>query len=80
MDNDKRTPLHLAAEWGHRNTAELLLGKGASVAALNKSKETPLQVAARKRHTAIVELLNSNATTAVRGRSSWSARLASLLR
>ena len=40
-----RTPLHLAAYWGHLEIAELLLSNGAKVNAVNKSGKTPLDFA-----------------------------------
>jgi len=43
QDNDIRwTPLHVAAAFGHKEIAELLIAKGADVNAKNKGGETPL--------------------------------------
>ncbi|HIG23126.1 ankyrin repeat domain-containing protein, partial [Henriciella sp.] len=50
------TPLHIAAQFGHTEIAELLIAKGADVNADN-AKETPLHRAATNGHYAIAELL-----------------------
>ena len=59
MDDRKETALHKAADQGHKDIAQLLLSKGASVEAKNKSEWTPLHYAARSGHTSTVELLLS---------------------
>ena len=41
------TPLHLAASWGHKEIAELLIANGAYVNAKDKEGKTPLYHAAR---------------------------------
>jgi ankyrin repeat protein len=51
------TPLHLAAEKGHKDIVELLLAKGADVNARNFTGKTPLQVAAVNGWKKVVELL-----------------------
>ena len=49
--------MHLAAWYGHTGIVELLLGKGASIVAINTSGNTPLHHAAFNGHTGTVELL-----------------------
>ncbi|MDB4686662.1 ankyrin repeat domain-containing protein, partial [Akkermansiaceae bacterium] len=56
---DGRTPLHLAAEYGHKEIASLLLRKGAQVDSGNWSDKTALHYAAEKGHIEIIELLLS---------------------
>jgi hypothetical protein len=51
------TPLHCAAQFGHRDVAELLLASGAKVNATDSDGETPLHWAARSGHKDIAELL-----------------------
>ena len=51
------TGLHLAAEWGYREIAELLLKKGAKVDAIDSLRRTPLFWAAENRHEVIARLL-----------------------
>ena len=58
-NEDGSTPLHVAAEAGHKAVAELLIAKGADVNATDKSGATPLQIATQKGHKDIVELLES---------------------
>ncbi|XP_029535489.2 GA-binding protein subunit beta-1-like isoform X1 [Oncorhynchus nerka] len=75
LDNDVRTlmvngapfttdwlgtsPLHLAAQYGHHSTAEVLLRAGVSRDARTKVDRTPLHMAATEGHSNIVELLVS---------------------
>uniref|UniRef100_A0A663MU10 GA binding protein transcription factor subunit beta 2 n=1 Tax=Athene cunicularia TaxID=194338 RepID=A0A663MU10_ATHCN len=54
------SPLHLAAQYGHYSTAEVLLRAGVSRDARTKVDRTPLHMAAADGHTHIVELLISN--------------------
>ncbi|XP_074665651.1 GA-binding protein subunit beta-2 isoform X3 [Strix aluco] len=54
------SPLHLAAQYGHYSTAEVLLRAGVSKDARTKVDRTPLHMAAADGHTHIVELLISN--------------------
>ncbi|HUU16095.1 MAG TPA: ankyrin repeat domain-containing protein [Sedimentisphaerales bacterium] len=54
------TPLHSAAEKGHKDIAELLVANGADVNAENKWGETPLQQAKEKGHTEIAEILRKH--------------------
>lgn len=51
------SPLHMAAQYGHRTTAEVLLRGGISRDARTKIDRTPLHVAAQEGHWQIVELL-----------------------
>jgi cytohesin len=53
----KRTPLHFAADHGHRQAAELLIAHGAEVEARDKNGETPLDRAAAMGHPELVALL-----------------------
>lgn len=54
----RQTPLHKAIELGRRETAELLLDKGANINAVTIGvKETPLHVAVRCNRKELVELL-----------------------
>uniref|UniRef100_A0A6G1R520 GA binding protein transcription factor beta subunit 2 n=1 Tax=Hypotaenidia okinawae TaxID=2861861 RepID=A0A6G1R520_9GRUI len=54
------SPLHLAAQYGHYSTAEVLLRAGVSRDARTKVDRTPLHLAAADGHTHIVELLIRN--------------------
>ena len=56
---DGRTPLHLAAENGHKEIASLFLDKGAQADFGNWSDKTALHYAAEKGHIEIIELLLS---------------------
>ncbi|XP_056142248.1 GA-binding protein subunit beta-2-like [Lampris incognitus] len=51
------SPLHLAAQYGHHSTAEVLLRAGVSRDARTKVDKTPLHMAATEGHSSIVELL-----------------------
>uniref|UniRef100_A0A2L2YFW9 Alpha-latrotoxin n=1 Tax=Parasteatoda tepidariorum TaxID=114398 RepID=A0A2L2YFW9_PARTP len=51
------SPLHMAAQYGHIATAEVLLRGGISRDARTKVDKTPLHIAAQEGHLAIVELL-----------------------
>ncbi|XP_072346675.1 GA-binding protein subunit beta-2-like isoform X2 [Scyliorhinus torazame] len=54
------SPLHLAAQYGHYSTAEVLLRAGVSRDARTKVDRTPLHMAAAEGHANIVELLIRN--------------------
>uniref|UniRef100_G3SG73 GA binding protein transcription factor subunit beta 2 n=3 Tax=Gorilla gorilla gorilla TaxID=9595 RepID=G3SG73_GORGO len=54
------SPLHLAAQYGHYSTAEVLLRAGVSRDARTKVDRTPLHMAAADGHAHIVELLVRN--------------------
>ncbi|PSN36116.1 hypothetical protein C0J52_17201 [Blattella germanica] len=54
------SPLHLAAQYGHVTTAEVLLRAGISRDARTKVERTPLHIAAQEGNTAIVQLLLSH--------------------
>lgn len=51
------SPLHLAAQYGHYSTAEVLLRAGVSRDARTKVDRTPLHMAAADGHAHVVELL-----------------------
>jgi ankyrin repeat protein len=51
------SPLHLAAQYGHVTTAEVLLRAGISRDARTKVERTPILIAAQEGNTAIVQLL-----------------------
>ena len=55
--NQKETALHKAVSRGNIDIVRLLLGKGASIEALNFEDDTPLHLAAWNGHTGVVELL-----------------------
>ena len=54
------TPLHVAAEHGHKTVAELLLSKGALIEAKNNEGWTLLHVAAAYEHKKIIQILLAN--------------------
>ena len=51
------SPLHFSAQYGHYNTAEVLLRAGISRDARTKVDRTPLHVASQEGHLDIVNLL-----------------------
>jgi ankyrin repeat protein len=57
VDNNEMTPLHLAAQLGSKEIAEILIFNGANVNAKTKSGTTPLHAAAREGHKEIENLL-----------------------
>ncbi|XP_037641775.1 GA-binding protein subunit beta-1-like [Sebastes umbrosus] len=54
------SPLHLAAQYGHHSTAEVLLRAGVSRDARTKVDKTPLHMAASEGHSTLVDLLVQN--------------------
>ena len=56
-DTKASTPLHLAAQNGHTDTVELLLGEGASIESRDGYNYTPLHLAVENGHFDTVELL-----------------------
>ena len=48
MATENQTPLHLAAEEGYPDMAEVLLDHGADVNAANASGDTPLHLSLKK--------------------------------
>jgi len=72
-NEDKSTLLHIAAQNGHKDIAELLINKDVDVNAKNKYSDTPLHNAARKGHKNVVELLiNKGASVNAKGNYGWS--------
>jgi ankyrin repeat protein len=59
-DDFSRTPLHYAAQYGHRAVAELLLSNKAEVNAKDNYGQTPLHYAAQYGRKDVAELLLSN--------------------
>ncbi|MHC4464267.1 MAG: ankyrin repeat domain-containing protein [Planctomycetota bacterium] len=57
---DATTPLHLAAEKGHKDVVELLVAKGADIGAKDTDGDTPLHSAAGADHRDVAELLIAN--------------------
>lgn len=55
------SPLHFAAQFGHLETAEVLLRAGISRDARTKVDRTPLHVASQEGHSDIVDLLVQHA-------------------
>jgi ankyrin repeat protein len=55
------SPLHFASQYGHLDTAEVLLRAGISRDARTKVDRTPLHVASQEGHSEIVELLVQHA-------------------
>ena len=59
QNNDGRTTLLLASDWGHSKIVELLLSAGADVNLQNDWDWTALMYASDRDHTEIVELLKN---------------------
>jgi len=57
LHSDGRTPLHIAAELGHRTIAKLLLAWGAKTKVWDRDGDTPLHLAAKNGHIKVVKLL-----------------------
>ena len=62
-----RTPLHIAAEEGHKEIAELFIAKGADVNAKTDAGVTPLDDAIGRKHSETIDL--SANTAARRGKN-----------
>ena len=56
----ENTPLHDAAQWGRKETAALLIAKGADVNAKTKSGFTPLDATSVFNKTEIADLLRKH--------------------
>jgi Ankyrin repeats (3 copies) len=79
-DNYHKTPLHLAAQQGHREVAEYLLSKGADVNAQDQALATPLEEAAAADHPDLVDfLLSKGADLHIQCVSGGPTRIAALL-
>ena len=59
-DENGNTPLHIAAEKGHENMAELLLANNAEINAKDNNGRTPLAWAENQGHKDVVELLRQH--------------------
>ena len=57
---DFTTPLHLAAQGGHKEIAELLIAKGANMNTKNAEGKTPLDSAIQLKLTEIADLLRKH--------------------
>ena len=56
-DNRGLTPLHLAADPGHKDVVEVLLANGAEINSKADDGETPLNIAAGENHKDVVDVL-----------------------
>jgi hypothetical protein len=56
----KRSPLHIAAKFGHLHLVEFFLNKGANVEARDKMLKTPLHYACEMSHILVVKMLIDN--------------------
>jgi ankyrin len=59
-DDHSRTPLHIAATWGQRESIGFLLSRNADVNAADRNGNTPLHLAVRRGNVAIVAQLIAN--------------------
>ena len=53
----KRSPLHIAAKYGHYHLIEFFLNKNANIEARDKLLKTPLHYACEGGHTEVVKIL-----------------------
>ena len=60
VDNNEMTPLHLAAQIGYKEIAEIPILKGANVNAKTKSGTIPLYSAVREGHKEVEDLLTKH--------------------
>ncbi len=74
-NENEKTPLHFAAQGGHKEIVEILLKNGADVNAKNVALETPLHYAAAMGHKEIVDLLISGGAMLNAGTSNGSTPL-----
>ncbi len=74
-NENEKTPLHFAAQGGHKEIVELLLENGADVNAKNIALETPLHYAAAMGHKDIMELLISRGAVLNSGTTNGSTPL-----
>ena len=58
--DDDNTPLHLAAENGHKDVIKVLLSRGTRIDAVNKCRNTSLYMAVLNGHKDVVEVLLAN--------------------
>ena len=73
-DNNGRTPLHISALLGNKETAEYLLAARADVNARDHNRRTPLHWAASRGHKDVAELLLlSNAEVNAKAHHGWTA-------
>jgi len=71
-DKDGRTPLHVAAQAGHKPVVELLVARGADLNARDEDSRTPLHLAAAEGHKDVVEfLLDKGADVDVKDKAAW---------
>lgn len=65
LDQFGRTPLHVAAQWGHRDLADILIDAGVSIVALDGRGRTAGDLAFHVGHMGVVELLETRAGAGV---------------
>ncbi len=59
QDNNGKTPLMLAAYYGHAEIVSYLLANGADKSVANKKGETALSIAEKKKFVAVAAILDS---------------------
>jgi ankyrin repeat protein len=65
LDQFDRTPLHVAAQWGYRDLADILIEAGVSIVALDVRGRTAGDLAFHGGHMGVVELLETRAGAGV---------------